>query len=233
MQALYFGGRPAFHISYFPVPFPSEVSVWCADNATTWIDLLAADSQYGPFSERLVGPSASGRLHSLQREWNAPLPFNIWELTCLLVAITVELESCLYQRHKTETTTRYLFERLPGPTQITFFGKDIPTSTVRLMLRNWVNGFTNCTEVIYDGWERKGCAFQDTIHLWYLSHVFLGIYEKPTNEFKYDGARTANIVKSWLSKNLPKDDNGSFRFMRDMGNVRFQNMDYEPCQEDC
>lgn len=231
MQVLYFGGRPSFHISHFPVPLPSENPVWYADNATTWLNTLACDSQYGQFPERLVGASITEKLRALQGNLSAPLPLNIWQLTCMLVAITVELESCLYQRHKTETETRYLFDRLPGPTQITMFGEDMPTSMVHKMLQNWVDSFVNCTEVIYDGWERVDCAFQDVIHLWYISKVFLDIYEKPTNEFKYNGTRTANAVKAWLSKHLPKRDKGNF--VRSMGNVRFQNMDFEPQQEDC
>lgn len=231
MQVLYFGGRPAFHISHFPVPLPSENAAWYADNATTWLDILTSESQYGLFPERLVGAPIAGKLHALQGYWGAPLPFNVWQLTCTVVAITVEIESCLYLRHKTEAETRYLFDRLPGPTQITLFGEDMPTSTVRTMLRNWVQSFSNCTEVIYDGWDRVDCAFQDIIHLWYISHVFLDMYEKPTNEFKYTGTRTANAVKAWLSKNLPKRDKGYF--LGNMGNFRFQTMDYEPQEEDC
>lgn len=107
----------------------------------------------------------------------------------------------------------------------------MPTSAVRKMLRNWLDSFVNCTEVIYDGWQRVDCAFQDVIHLWYISQVFLGIYGKPTNEFKYNGTKTANAIKAWLSKNLPKRDKGSY--IGNMGNLRFQNMDFEPQQEEC
>ena len=196
-----------------------------------WLNLLSSDSQYGQFQERLVGASMGDKLHTLRGDWDAPLPLTIWQLTCMLVAITVELESCLYQRHKTETETRYLFDLLPGPTRITLFGEDMPISTVRKMLHNWVESFANCTEVLYDGWERVDCAFQDVIHLWYISHVFLDIYEKPSSEFRYNGTRTANAVKAWLSKNLPRRDKGSF--VRNLGKIRFQNMDYEPQQEDC
>lgn len=231
IQVLYFGGRPAFHVSHFPVPLAAENPIWYADNATTWFNILTTESQYGRFPERLVGAPILDKLYALQADWDAPLPLTIWQLTCTLVAITVELESCLYQRHKTETETRYLFDRLPGPTQIVFFEDDMPTSTVRKMLHNWIESYSNCTEVIYDGWERVDCAFQDVIHLWYIAHVFLDIYEKPTNEFKFTGTRTANAVKAWLSKNLPKRDKG--HFLRDMGNIRFQNMDYEPQEEEC
>ena len=231
MQVIYFGGRPAFHISNFHIPLPSENPVWYANDATTWLNILTSDSQYGQFPERLVGAYTADKLYALQGDCYAPLPLNVWQLTCMVVAITIELESCLYQRHKTETETRYLFDRLPGPTRITIFGEDVATSTVRKMLQNWVDSFTNCTEVIYDGWERVDCAFQDIIHLWYISHVFLNMYEKPTNEFKYTGTRTANAVKAWLSKNLPRRDKGLF--IRTMGNVRFQSMDYEPQQDEC
>jgi hypothetical protein len=231
IQALYFGGRPAFHASSFPVPLPSENPVWFASDPTTWFNILTSDSQYGQFPERLVGAQIADKLHVLQGDWDAPLPLNVWQLTCVLVAITVELDSCLYQRHKTEIETRYLFDRLPGPTRITLFGEDMPTSIVHKMLQNWIESFANCTEVIYNGWERTDCAFQDIIHLWYTSYVFLDIYEKPTNEFKYTGTKTANAIKGWLTKNLPRGDKGGF--VRNMRNVRFQNMDYEPQQEDC
>ena len=231
MQVLYFGGRPAFHISHFSIPLPSENPVWYADNATAWLEILISESQYGLFSERLVGASIADKLHALQGDWDIPLPLNVWQLTCTLIAITLEIESSLYQRHKIETETRYLFDRLPGPTQITLFGEDMPISAVRKMLRNWVQSFSNCTEVIYDGWDRVDCAFQDIIHLWYISHVFLDIYGKPTNEFKYTGTRTANVVKAWLSKNLPKRDRGNLLGI--MGNLRFQSMDYEPQEDDC
>ena len=230
MQVIYFGGRPAFHISHFHIPLPSENLVWYAEDATTWFNLLTSESQYGQFPERLVGASIADKLHALQGDRDAPLPLNVWQLTCVLVAITVELDSCLYQRHKTETETGYLFN-LPGPTRITLFGKDMSIYAVRKMLVNWLESFSNCTEVIYDGWDRVDCAFQDIIHLWYISHVFLDIYEKPTNEFKYTGTWTANAVKAWLSKNLPKRDKG--RFLENMGNIRFQNMDYAPQEDDC
>lgn len=231
MQVLYFGGRPSFHVSYFPVPLPAETSVWFADSAMTWLDTLASDSQYGQFSERLVGASITDKLRALQGDWDAPLPLNVWQLTCVVIAISVELESALFQRHQAEAETRYLFDGLPGPTQITLFGDDVPTSTVGKMLQNWIDSYSNCTEIFYEGWERANCAFNDIIHLWYISHVFLNMYEKPTNEFKYTGTRTANAAKAWLSKNLPRDDKG--HFVRTMGNIRFQNMDYEPQEDDC
>ena len=56
------------------------------------------------------------------------------------------------------------------------------------------------------------------------------MYEKPTNEFKYTGTRTANAAKAWLSKNLPKDDKGLF--VRTIGNIRFRNMDFEHREDD-
>ena len=231
MQVLYFGGRPAFHISYFPIPLPAESSVWFADNAVTWLNILASDSQYGQFSERLVGASIADKLRDIQGDWDAPLPLNVWQLTCMVVAIAVELESSLYQRHKAESETRYLFDCLPGPTRITLFGEDVPTSTVRKMLQNWINSYSNCTEIFYEGREGINCAFDDVIHLWYISHAFLNMYEKPTNEFKYAGTRTANAAKGWLSKRLTRDDKG--HFVRAMDNLRFQNMDYEPQEDDC
>ena len=231
MQVLYFGGRPTFHISYFPVPLPSETTVWFADNAVTWLNTLTSESQYGQFSERLIGASITDKLRSLQRHCDTPLPFTVWQLTCMAIAISVELESCLYQRHKAESETRYLFEGLPGPTRVTLFGEDMPTSVVHRMLQNWIDSYSNCTEIFYEGWERINCAFDDIIHLWYISHVFLNIYEKPTNEFKYNGTRTANAAKAWLSKTLPRDDKG--HFLRSMGNMRFQNLDYEPKEDEC
>ena len=230
MQVLYFSGRPAFHVSYFPIPLPVETSVWLADNATTWLNILTSDSQYGQFPERLVGASVADKLRALQGFWETPLPLNIWQLACMAVAIAVELESCLYQRHETETETRYLFDGLPGPTRITLFGTDMPTTTVRRMLQNWIDSYSNCTEIFYEGWERASCVFEDIIHLWYISHEFLNMYEKPTNEFKYTGTRTANAAKAWLSKNLPKDDKGLF--VRTIGNIRFRNMDFEHREDD-
>jgi len=231
MQVLYFGGRSAFHVSYFPVPLPAEASVWSADNAVIWLNTLTSESQYGQFSERLIGASITDKLRSLQRDCSAPLPFTVWQLTCMAIAIALELESCLYQRHKTETESRYLFEGLPGPTRITLFGEDIPTSVARKMLQNWIDSYSNCTEIFYEGWERVNCAFDDIIHLWYISHVFLNMYEKPTNEFKYNGTRTANAAKAWLSKTLPRGDKGLF--LRSLGNIRFQNMEYEPWEDEC
>ena len=231
MQVLYFGGRPAFHVSYFPVPLPAETSVWSAGNAATWLSTLTSDSQYGQFSERLVGASIIDKLHALQSDWNAPLPLTVWQLTCVVVAISVELESVLYQRHQAEAETRYLFDGLPGPTRITLFGEDIPTSIVRTMLQNWIESYSNCTEIFYEGWERKKSAFDDIIHLWYISHVFLKAYEKPTNEFTYPGTRTANAAKAWLSKTLPKGDKGDL--LRTVRNLRFQTMDYTPQKDDC
>ncbi|KAF9645157.1 hypothetical protein BDM02DRAFT_3120649 [Thelephora ganbajun] len=231
MQVLYFGGRSTFHISYLPIPLPSESSVWFADTATTWLDTLTSDSQYGQFPERLVGASIVDKLRALQGDWDAPLPLNVWQLTCMVIAIAVEIESCLYQRHKVETETRYLFHGLPGPTQITLFGDDMPTSTVRKMLQNWIDSYSNCTEIFYEGSEKVICAFNDIIHLWYISHVFLNMYEKPTNEFKYAGTRTANAAKEWLSKNLPRGDKG--HFIGTMENIRFQSMDYESQEDEC
>lgn len=231
MQVLYFGGRPAFHISYFPIPLPAEISVWFADNAMTWFNALTSDSQYGRFPERLVGASIADKLRALRSDWNAPLPLNVWQLTCVVVAMAVELESCLYQRHKTETETRYLFDSLPGPTRITLFGEEMSTSDVRKMLQNWIDSYSNCTEIFYEGWEKTNSVFGDVIHLWYISHVFLNMYEKPTNEFKYIGTRTANLAKAWLSKNLPKGDKGLL--IKSLGSLRFQNMDFEPQGEDC
>ena len=155
----------------------------------------------------------------------------IWQLTCVVVAIAIELESALYQRHQAETESRYLFDGLPGPTRITLFGKDIPTSIVSTMLLNWIDSYSNCTEIFYEGWERNNSVFDDIIHLWYISHVFLNTYEKPTNEFKYPGTRTANAAKAWLSKSIPKGDKGNF-----VGTVRvlrFQTMDYAPQEDDC
>ena len=231
MQVLYFGGRPAFHVSYFPVPLPAETSVWFANDAMTWLNILTSDSQYGQFPERLVGAFITDKLRALQGDWDAPLPFNIWQLSCMVVAIAIELESCLYQRHKTETETRYLFDGLPGPTRVTLFEEDMPTSTVRKMLQNWIDSYSNSTEIFYEGWERASCVFEDIIHLWYISHVFLNMYEKPTNEFKYTGTRTANAAKAWLSKNLPRDDKGLF--VRSLGSIRFQNVDFQPQEVDC
>jgi len=231
IQVLYFGGRPAFHISYFPIPLPAETPVWFADSAATWLDALTSDSQYGQFTERLVGASIADKLHGLQRDWGAPLPLNVWQLMCTVVAIVVELESCLYQRHKTEAETRCLFDGLPGPNRIILFGEDVSTSTVRKMLQTWIDSYSNCTETLYEGLERVSCVFEDIIHLWYISHMFLTMYEKPTNEFKYVGTRTVNVAKAWLSKNLPRDDKG--HFVGTMGNIRFQNMDYGPQGDDC
>jgi hypothetical protein len=230
MQILYFGGRPAFHPS-FPVPIPSETSVWFANDAATWLGTLTSGSQYGQFPERLVGASLTDKLHALQGDWGSPLPLTVWQLTCVVVAISVELESCLYQRHKAETGARYLFDGLPGPTQITFFGESMPTSTVRTILQNWVDSYSNCTEILCEGREKVSSAFDDIIHLWYISHVFLNMYEKPTNEFKYGGTRTANAAKAWLSKNLAKDDKG--HLINNMGNIRFQNLDYESRDDEC
>ena len=231
MQVLYFSGRPAFHVSFFHIPLPSETSVWFADSATAWLNTLTSDSQYGQFPERLVGASIADKLRALQRDWDPPLPLNVWQLTCMVVAIAVEIESCLYQRHEAETKTRYLFDGLPGPTRITLFGEDISTSTVRKILQNWIDSYSNCTEIICEGWEGVGAAFEDMIHLWYISHVFLNMYEKPTNEFNYTGTRTANAAKAWLSRNLPKDDKG--HFIRAMENIRFQNVDYALQEDDC
>jgi hypothetical protein len=107
----------------------------------------------------------------------------------------------------------------------------MPTSTVRKMLQNWIDSYSNCTEIFYEGWERVGCVFEDIIHSWYISHIFLNMYEKPTNEFKYTGTRTANAAKARLLKNLPRGDQGLF--FRTMGNIRFQNMDFEPLGDDC
>lgn len=229
LQVLYFGGRPAFHVSYFPIPLPVEASVWFADNAATWLSTLTSDSQYGQFPERLAGASIAEKLRALQRHWDAPLPLTVWQLTCIILAIAIELESCLYQRHKTENETRHLFNAFPGPTRITLFGEDIPTSTVRKMLQNWIDSYSNCTEIFFEGWEKIRSVFEDIIHLWYISHVYLNIYEKPTNEFKYTGPRTANAAKAWLLKNLPRGDRGLY--VKTMRNIRFQNMDFE-CQED-
>ena len=231
MQVLYFSGRPAFHVSYFSIPLPAETSVWFADNAATWLSILTSDSQYGQFPERLIGASIADKLRALQGDWGTPLPFTIWQLTCTVVAIATELESSLYQRHKAEAEAKYLFDGLPGPTQITLFGEDMPASTVRKVLQNWIESYSNCTEILCEGWGKTSNAFEDIIHLWYISHVFLDMYEKPTNEFKYNGTRTANAAKAWLSKNLPSGDQG--RFLAAMGNVRFQNIDYEPQGDDC
>jgi len=231
IQTLYFGGRPAFHVSYFTIPLPAENPVWFADNAAAWLDALTSDSQYGQFPERLVGGSIADKLRALQRDWDAPLPLNVWQLKCTVVAIVVELESCLYQRHRAEAGTRHLFDGLPGPNRITLFGEDVPTSTVHKMLQTWIDSYSNCTELFYEGWERVSCAFKDFIHLWYISQVFLNMYEKPTDEFEYTGTRTANAAKAWLSKHLPRDDKG--HFVGTMGSIRFQNMDYEPQGDDC
>ena len=229
LQVLYFGGRPALHISYFPIPLPVEASVWFADNAATWLSTLTSDSQYGQFPERLAGAPIVDKLRALQRDRNAPLPLTVWQLACTIVAIAIELDSCLYQRHKTENETRHLFDGLPGPIRITLFGEDIPTSTVRNMLQNWIDSYSNCTEIFFEGWERVRSVFEDIIHLWYISHVYLNIYEKPTNEFKYTGPRIANAAKAWLLKNLPRGDRGLY--FRRMRNIRFQSMDFDH-QED-
>lgn len=231
MQVLYFSGRPAYHVSCFPVPLPAETSTWLADSSTTWLNTLASESQYGQFSERLVGASVTDKLRALRRDWDTPLPLNVWQLTCVAIAIAVELESSLYERHRAEPEARYLFDGLPGPTRVTLFEEDMPTSAVRKMLQNWIDSYSNCTEIFYEGWERINCAFDDIIHLWYISHVFLDMYEKPTNEFKYAGTKTANAAKAWLSKNLPRDDKG--HFVRAMGSIRFQNMDFAPQEDDC
>ena len=99
------------------------------------------------------------------------------------------------------------------------------------MLQNWVNSYSNCTEIFCEGRERVGSAFDDIIHLWYISHVFLNMYEKPTNEFEYGGTRTANATKAWLYKNLTKDDKG--HLVDNIGNIRFQNLDYESRDDEC
>ena len=68
------------------------------------------------------------------------------------------------------------------------------------MRQNWIDSYSNCTEIFCEGWERVSSAFDGVIRLRYILHVFLNVYEKLANEFKYGGARTANAGGAWLSK---------------------------------
>jgi len=115
-----------------------------------------------------------------------------------VVAIAIELGSCLYQRHKTETENTCLFDGLPGPTWVALFGVEMSTPTIRKMLKSWIDSYSNCTEAFYKGRGSVSCVFEGTIHLWYISHVFLNMYERSPNEFKYTGTRTTNATGAWL-----------------------------------
>jgi len=96
------------------------------------------------------------------------------------------------------------------------------TPTVRKVSKNWIDIYSNCTEASYEGRGSVSCIFEDTIHLGYISHVFLNVYERSPNEFEYTGTRTANATKVWLLENPPRDDKRLFAGTT--GSTRFQNM---------
>ena len=67
--------------------------------------------------------------------------------------------------------------------------------------------------------------------MWYISHVFLNMYERSPNESKYTGTMTTNATKALLLESIPRDNRGPLT--KTMGNTRSQNMSFGPRGDGC
>lgn len=92
-----------------------------------------------------------------------------------------------------------------GPRKIGFLGARVDLSEIRVMLRNWFDVWRSCPEV--NSVDRKDAGnlmcFFDMIYLYYLAHVLLCLYERPSCEFRWKGPGTIRATKNWLQKTVP------------------------------
>jgi hypothetical protein len=214
ISVMFFGTDPTFRLSEFPVLIPCEVKVWEARTSMEWFRTLSSDSRYGGFYQRILGASIPEILSKLRRAADKQLEYSASQLATSMVAMVTEIHSALVLRSKNTSlfSTLGCVPVLGSPSRILVLGEWLDLSEVRLMLHNWLHGWRKCSEVFTREESDSGQFFcySNLAQFYGTAHVMLFAYQKPDEDFAWEGLTTLRATSKWLAANSSREEREKF-----------------------
>jgi hypothetical protein len=226
ISVVYFGAKPHLNVSDLTVPLPGETNLWEARTHMEWFWILAGDSKYGHFHDPLAGSSVFAVLSTMRLHTTTPSLYSSWQLTSSISVILLEIHRALVDRREAKMEFFQYYDYSRGvPTKIRFLGEHIDFSEMYLMLQKWFDAWLRCPDVFDSNGHRRmhEVCFYDLIYIYYTAHILLLTFEKPSDEFAWDGCAMALAAKLWLQRRFPRGDRNTAVSWEALSNMRYSN----------